>query len=341
MSGATSRLWTEVDFDKQGKQVGYLRLPHSTTRSAYGTIAIPISVIANGDGPSVLLMAGIHGDEYEAQIALCRLIRELEPEHVQGRIIVMPATNLPAAMAGTRVSPIDDLNLNRCFPGDPDGRPTEQIAYYIDSVLLPLCDVWLDLHSGGGSLAYVPFVSVHRFADEALNARNLAALKSFGSPYGIVWAFFDEPRMAKGCAERHGLLYLGSELGGGGSVNPEGVRLAYEGSLRTLRHVNALSPAAPFRVPEPVPTRLMEVGGRDYFVYAPAPGLFEPVRALTDTVERGARLGFVHFVDDPSRAPIAVELGHEGMIICMRHPGRVERGDCLAHVVTDLSPTES
>src|SRR5687768_4962890 len=98
-----SRVWTNADFGAIGKQISYLHLPHSVTRSALGTIDIPISIIASGSGPTVLLMAGIHGDEYEAQIALCRLIREIEPEHIAGRVIILPAMNLPAVMAGTRV----------------------------------------------------------------------------------------------------------------------------------------------------------------------------------------------------------------------------------------------
>jgi hypothetical protein len=71
-------IWTEVDFDRSGKQVGVFYLPYSVTRSGYGTINIPIAVIANGEGPSVLLMAGNHGDEYEGQVTLVRLIHDLD-----------------------------------------------------------------------------------------------------------------------------------------------------------------------------------------------------------------------------------------------------------------------
>ena len=77
--GQRTRIWSDIDFEAAGKQVGYLHLPHSTTEFAYGTIAIPAAVIRNGNGPTALLMGGIHGDEYEAQIALCRLVREMEP----------------------------------------------------------------------------------------------------------------------------------------------------------------------------------------------------------------------------------------------------------------------
>src|SRR3954451_24425393 len=156
MPTTRSRLSPEIDLDGDGKQTGFLRLPHSVHRSAYGWVPIPIARISNGDGPRILLMAGNHGDEYEGQVALGRLIRELEPAEVRGHIIILPSANFPAAMAGTRTSPLDAGNLNRSFPGDPTGGPTAQIAYYIESELLPRCDFVLDIHSGGSSLTYLP-----------------------------------------------------------------------------------------------------------------------------------------------------------------------------------------
>ena len=195
MSNPT-KIWTRVDYDKDGKQNGWLQLPHSVTRSAYGNISIPISVIKNGSGPTALLMAGNHGDEYEGQIALCKLIRDLQPGEVSGRIIVLPAANLPAAMAGARVSPIDEGNLNRAFPGDPDGTPTFAIAHYINAVLYPMADFHHDLHSGGSSLQYLPFASMRVGADPELNRRTHDALKAFGAPIGLVWAFSPDQRLS-------------------------------------------------------------------------------------------------------------------------------------------------
>src|SRR5690349_5753333 len=107
-------------------------------------LPIPVACIKKGDGPRVLLMAGNHGDEYEGQVALGKLIRSLEAEEVCGGIIILPSANFPAAAAGMRTSPLDEGNLNRSFPGDPYGGPTAQIADYIESVLLPQCDFVFD-----------------------------------------------------------------------------------------------------------------------------------------------------------------------------------------------------
>ena len=117
---AVSRLSADIDLHAEGKATGFVRVPHSVHRSAYGWIPIPIVRIKNGDGPNVLMQAGNHGDEWEGQIGLGNLIRALRPEDIKGRLVILPSANFPAAMAGQRTSPIDDGNLNRSFPGNPD-----------------------------------------------------------------------------------------------------------------------------------------------------------------------------------------------------------------------------
>jgi predicted deacylase len=151
---AANPIRSEIDLDANGKQTGYLRLPHSVHRSAYGWIPIPIASIRNGDGPVMLIMAGNHGDEYEGQIIVSQLIREIQPQMVRGQLILLPMANFPAAEAGLRTSPLDEGNLNRTFPGNPAGTPTELIADYIEHTLLARADYLVDLHSGGSSLLY-------------------------------------------------------------------------------------------------------------------------------------------------------------------------------------------
>jgi len=328
-----TRIWAEVDYEKDGKQIAWLHLHHSVTRSAYGDLMIPVAVVKNGKGPTVLLTAGNHGDEYEGQIALCKFIRAVDPGEIQGRIIMLPALNMPAALNGTRVSPIDGGNLNRLFPGDPDGTPTEQIAYYVDSVLLGMAEYWHDYHSGGSSLAYLPFVSMRQSDDKRLGERAMAALKIFGAPIGLVWATSIDGRQSLGAGIRRGVVTLGGEFGGTGDVTTEGVRIVERGMRNELAHLGVMAPpkggmTAPTR-------RLMEVRNKSYYVYAPEPGLFEPAVELGDNVRTGQLCGHVHFVDNPAREPVPCHFKTDGMVICKRHFGRVERGDCVVHLATD------
>ena len=328
-----SMIFTDIDYDKEGKQVDWLHLPHSVTRSAYGAIAIPVVVIRNGPGPTVFLMAGNHGDEYEGQIALTKLIRELEPDHIRGRVIILPAANLPAAMAGARVSPIDQGNLNRAFPGDPHGTPTFAIAHYIDSVLYPMADFHHDLHSGGSSLRYVPFCSMRKSGDAALDARSLAALTAFNSPLSLVWAFNPENRLAGAAAALRGLVSLGGEFGGGGDVNRASLAMLEHGLRNFLQFTGVM--AQPAATEQPGGMRLMEVSSRDHYVYAIEPGLLEHSVDLGAEVRKGQLAGLIHFVDNPAREPVPVYFRRDGMVVCQRHFGRVERGDCVAHLATD------
>ena len=92
------------------------------------------------------------------------------------------------------------------------------------------------------------------------------------------------------------------------------------------------------RVPaRPASVRWVEIAARAYYVYAPQAGLFEPRVKLGATVKKGDVYGWVHFIDDPVRAPATVRFKATGLLSCMRHPGRCERGDCLGHLVSDVA----
>ena len=103
-SATRTTAFITIDLDKPGKQVGFVMIPHSPHDDAWGVTRVPIAVIANGSGPTVIIEGGNHGDEYEGPITICELIRDLDPGEVQGRLILMPANNVHAAMAGMRRS---------------------------------------------------------------------------------------------------------------------------------------------------------------------------------------------------------------------------------------------
>jgi uncharacterized protein len=328
----TTRIRCFVDFERDGRQVSHLQLPYSSNVSAYGWIGIPIAVIRNGRGPTLFLGAGNHGDEYEGQIVLARLIRELDPGALQGRLIVMPAQNLPAAMAGSRCSPLDGGNLNRSFPGDPDGPPTAAIAHFIERVVLPMCDAAVDLHSGGKTLDYTPSALARRPpGNDPLASAKRAALEAFRAPIGYIVSDAREDRTLTAAADRVGIVAVGTELGGAGTVTVETLKVARRGLTNMLRHFGLMEGE-----PEGPPTRLTEVGGPEYYVHAPCRGLFEPAFELGDVVERGQPVGYIHQIDDPATPPVEVAFRGGGLVICKRPILQVERGDCLAHLATDL-----
>lgn len=329
-----TQIVSTVEFDRDGKQVGWLRLPHSVTRSAYGVLAIPIAVIQNGPGPRILLCAGNHGDEYEGQVVLTRLIQRLKPEEIRGRLMIIPALNLPAVQAGTRVSPLDDGNLNRVFPGRPDGGPTWQIADYVEHHLLPMVDVVADFHGGGASLDYRPHASTHFSVDASPEhkRRSIEAVQILGVPHAMIFERKPHGGGMPDAAARQGVISIGGEYGGMGSVSRSGVALVQQAVARLLAFFGMKG-----QLPEHLPkARLMHIFGPKAYVYAPEPGIFEPATELGDQVQVGDLCGHVLFPDNPMREPIPVVFEGAGDVVCKRHPGKIERGDCVAHLAAPI-----
>src|SRR4051812_33765637 len=91
-----------LDLERDGKVLDWLSIPFSIDRSPYFQVKVPICVVRNGDGPTVLLMAGNHGDEYEGELSLAKLIRRLDPARIKGRLTILPMANAPAVMAARR-----------------------------------------------------------------------------------------------------------------------------------------------------------------------------------------------------------------------------------------------
>jgi N-alpha-acetyl-L-2,4-diaminobutyrate deacetylase len=192
-----SPITATVDFEAEGVQHGFLKLPHSHDASAWGAVMTPITVVKRGEGPTALLTGANHGDEYEGPIALFDLASRLTAEEVSGRVIIVPAMNAPAFRAARRTSPIDGGNMNRVFPGRPDGGVTEKIADYFQRSLLPMADLVLDIHAGGKTLEFVPFAAAHQLTDTDQQEKAMAAVAAFGAPYSSSrrsWAAAAAPR---------------------------------------------------------------------------------------------------------------------------------------------------
>ncbi len=329
----TSPIWTTVDYEARGHQTGDLCLPHSVHRSAYGMLTIPLAVMSGGPGPTVLLTGGTHGDEYEGPVAIMRLLRSLDPDRVKGRIIALPMLNAPAFRAGLRTSPEDGGNLNRCYPGDPAMGPTSSIAHYMSTVLLPMADYYHDTHAGGSSLRYLPFVSTRRSGNPDLDSSALDAARAYGAERIVIWDYSPDPRLSTSEANRQKVVSLGGEFGGGGSVSRAGIRLVENGLRRLLAHWGLIDG----RMPDLPPAVEYRIAARDYYVYAMQAGLFEPAVELGDKVGGGSSCGTIWSTQDLAEAPQCQNFQCDGTVFCLRHPGLVQRGDCLAHLATEVT----
>lgn len=325
--------FTEIDFDRPGKQVGFIMIPHSPNDDAWGVTRIPIAVIANGTGPTVVLEGGNHGDEYEGPITIADLARELDPKSVQGRLILMPANNVHAVSAGKRTSPVDGLNFNRVFPGDPAGTITEQIAAYVAGTIFPLADAFLDLHSGGSSLDILPSAIIEPTSDRELHRKNVAAVRAFDAPYSVVISNMGDQRTATATACRAGLITVGTEMRGGGTVSLDALAVCQRGVRNVLGHLGVIE--AP---PDPGKSTgggdLLELRGPQAYVFAPVDGVFEPFHSNGEEVHEGQAAGRVHRTNDLSVEPVTVHYRTDGIVYGRRHPGRVQAGNCCLAIAS-------
>jgi N-alpha-acetyl-L-2,4-diaminobutyrate deacetylase len=314
-----------VDYDLDGVQHGFLRLPYSRDDSAWGAVMIPITVIRNGDGPTALLTGASHGDEYEGPIALLKLARSLEPAQVRGRVILVPAMNYPAFRAGMRTSPIDAGNLNRIFPGRPDGGVTEKIADYFQRHLLPFADIVLDLHAGGRTLDFLPLAAAHQLADEEQEARCVAAMQAFNAPYSLQLHEIDAVGMYDTAAEEMGKTFVTTELGGGGSASAKSVRIAERGVRNLLIHAGIVAGDIELQ-----PTVRLAMPGDDAYVIAQSEGVLEMCRDLGEEVATDEVVARIYPPDRTGAKPLAYRARTSGLLVARHFPGLIKTGDCLA-----------
>lgn len=327
-----STAFTTVDLDRPGKHVGFVMIPHSPKDDAWGATRLPLAVIAHGEGPTIIIEGGNHGDEYEGPIVISELIRDLDPREISGRLILMPANNVHAVLAGQRTSPVDGLNLNRTFPGNPIGTITEQIAAFMAQEIFPRGDAFLDLHSGGSSLDILPSAVIEPTDDPALLRKNIAAAQAFDAPISVVIPNLRDPRTATACAVRAGLITIGTEMGGGGTVSIDGVAICRRGVRNVLAHFGLLAPekAAPSRGDG----RVLDMPGPSAYVYASMDGIFEGFHTLGTAVRAGDPAGRIHCTWDPIRPPETLHYGVDGVLYGRRQPGRVRPGNCCLAVAS-------
>ena len=320
-----SPISTSIDFDAPGVQHGHLVLPYSRDDAAYGAVMIPIAVIANGDGPTVLLTGGNHGDEYQGPLSLLKLANTLDPAQVTGRVIIVPTMNQPAFAAAKRTSPIDDGNLNRMFPGRPDGTHTERIADYFTRVLLPMADAVIDIHDGGSTLEFIPMASSLALDDPELEAMGVAAAEAFRAPFVTKLVELDMLGMWDLVVAEAGLPFVTTEVGGTGSTRPWIVDIVDRGVRNMLRHWGALGGQL-----EGPPSQRIIVPETDPYVVSDTDGLIEWLVELGDPIAAGQPIARVHEPRKLGVEPIEYHATLDGLLAMRHHPGLVKMGDAIA-----------
>ena len=326
-----SPITATVDYEKDGVQHGFLKLPHSHDESGWGSMMIPITVAKNGIGPTMLFTGANHGDEYEGPVALFDLAHRIDASEISGRIIIVPGMNYPAFQAGKRTSPIDGGNMNRVFPGNPTGTLTEKIADYFQRTLLPLADFVADFHSGGRTLDFLPFCCAHVLEDKIQQEKCIAAMKAFNAPHSVMLLELDAGSMYDTAAENMGKVFTSTELGGGGSSSAHTVAIAKKGIRNLLIHAGITK--GELEVSE---TLNLDMPDGDCYVFSESEGLLEPCADLGDTVKKGDLLARVHDIRRTGASPTDYHAKIDGVFTGRHFPGQIKMGDFLAVIAVPV-----
>jgi len=316
-----------------------------------GTL-IPVTLIHGArPGPTLAVIAGIHGYEYPGITALQQLRRRVDPAQLSGRLLLVHVANPPAFFGRSiYTSPADGLNLNRSFPGDPEGSVSERIAHTLTTQVIEAADYLIDLHAGDGNERLRPYVYMPETGDAAFDA----------SARGLAEAFLldtividrtpvtapDTSRFTDMTAWSRGIPAITTETGQLGSNDPEWVALALRGLENVLRHLGMLAGY-------PAPNKAV-VWLEDFEVVAsPATGIFEAQVRDGYFVAEGGVLGeLLDLFGEPLatvRAPFAGVVNYvigtppvsEGepvaMISRLRDTGPAEPSRPAGHLGTDVS----
>lgn len=330
---AASPIHSSIDWNATGRHEGHLFVPYSYNLAGWANLMVPVTMLSQGKGPTALVLAGNHGDEYPGQVAILRLCRELKLDQVLGRVILIPCLTMPASKAMTRLSPLDGKNFNRCFPGKPDGTVCDMIAHYLSTVLFPLADIVIDIHTGGRSLDFVPCAHMHLVPDMNQRRQMLAGTEAWNSDFAFLYADVAGSGLLPVEAERQGKIVITTEMGGGEVVHPSVHRLTQSGLRNVLVHFNVIRGE---KIPRAKPARWVQALDREDYRFAPESGLYEGLVDLGSDLTPGQRVGAIHFIERPDREPVYVTAPTGGVLVGSRGPSVVAQGDCVACVAHEV-----
>jgi len=279
-------------------------------------------VTGEQDGPTLSVVAGVHGDEYEGVEAIPQVFGQVEPDELRGTLLIVPVCNMPAYEAGTRSSPVDGLNLARVLPGKVNGSITRQIGYWIVEKVMMAADLFIDLHSGG--VAYnIPTSVYYCRIETEQGRRTFEAAQAFGAPVIIG---LDASIGSSGTSFRtgwdRGIPSIFTEGPGGGRTRPDDVQCYAQGVLNVLMYLDMI-PGTP--QPQPATHHLVSDGKPAGVYAASVAGYFRPEVALLDQVSQGQQLGVIQDFSGGMLEEFIAQ--RDGFISTLRAIPRVNVGD--------------
>jgi len=294
------------------------------------------TIVGRADGPHLLIVGGVHGDEWEPMAACRRLLGEFDPANLRGRVTIVPVVNEAAFARGTRMAD-DRLDLARVCPGRDDGSVTEQAAAAL-ARLIRRADYFIDMHTAGTVFQLLPLAGYGIHADPDVLAKQRRMARAFNLP--LVWGTdgrFNGTSLSVARDAKVPAIYV--EHGGGGMCDPRRVDECVAGCLNVARALGMLDAAEPLnRVRYYVEDDRDRSGHLQSKCPSPAAGYFQPEVGLGDIVKQGQQVGGV---DDPlgeRSEPIMAYT--DGMVMLLRTFPSVQVGDPLIVILPVPGPGE-
>lgn len=288
---------------------------------------IPVTTIhGTHPGPTLALVAGNHGYEYPPILALQRLPARVDDRRLNGTLILAHVANMPSFLGRTvYFSPVDGKNLNRCYPGKPDGTVSERIAHAITTQVIEPADYLLDLHCGDGNEWLRPYVYQAVTGSPAMDDAIARLVLAFGIDHIVVDRNRPaDPARSVYCsttAVTRGKPAMTIESGALGRTDEESVERIVSGIFGVLRELKMVADG-PAPVDSPVYLDPVEV------LSSPATGILYPHVEPDQQVSQGALLA--HITDFFGAAAAEVRAPFDGVILYIVATPPITKGQPVA-----------
>jgi uncharacterized protein len=313
------------------KATGFIAVPAGVDAAA----SIPVIVIHGAKpGPVLALVAGSHGTEYASIIALQKLAQQADPAELSGTLIVLPLINVASFQQKVpHVNPVDGKNMNRFYPGKPDGTQTDRISWAIGRQVVDKCDYLIDLHGGDLDENLRRYAYWAPTGKEAQDTASRAMVLAFGLDH-IILQDFRTPVAPGGAvtltrfASGLGKPCVTAEAGHAGTTEADDVNALIEGCLRVARHLKML-PGSVAPVEHPLWLSRVVV------VRSDVDGVFYPLAAPEAYVSKGMPIGYVtDYFGKKIRDAVAPV---DGIVLYIGAVPSLKKGDTMAHI-GEISP---
>lgn len=309
-------MWTIENIERVEKGTKKSGVVKVAERAVFD-IEIPVTVI-NGikDGPTLFVIAGEHPNEYAGIEACIRLAKNLDPQEISGRLVIIPIINVPGFLTRSPyVNPIDHVNLFTIWPGkEKEASISYVMIYNLYHKLIKKADYLLDLHGGDICESMIPCVYAPIVGNERIDGENRKLAEVFaeaGFDYMVEWVSLKKEEELQELVillSKQGKPSLIAEAGTEGKVEERDVIMLYDGVINVMKHLGMIR-GEPIRRTKP---RLVGKEGKNTFVGSSRGGLFYSFVKVGDVVSKGDVLGEIRNVWGETIEKIVAP--HDGMI---------------------------